>query len=227
MIVVNESGSDPIEEPAEISYRGRTVEVSRGTTVVGLMALYPHDEDDVVFAAVMNNRVVSLASQIIRSGTVEPVRYGSRHGPNQFQRPGCYWFKATRAAPSAWVRPSPRDTTSRCRGWRWTTGSSTACVGGWRSWPRRGDRLFFAGCRWRKRGACSPIRVFPSSGSCWTPGPRHGQGGGRARHRDTRGVSELVYSPGGRGSRARRGDRQDLGWSATRTTLPKFFRSCR
>lgn len=74
------------EDPAKISFRGRKIKVVRGTTVTELMAQYPHPGDECVFAAIVNNRAVSLASQIFRSGTVEPVCYASRFGARIYRR---------------------------------------------------------------------------------------------------------------------------------------------
>jgi len=86
-------GADPdrprwssFEEPAEILYRGETLEVPRGIPVSDLMRLHPHPDDDLVFAAVVNNRVVSLGAPILRSGSVEPVHYGTRHGGRIYRR---------------------------------------------------------------------------------------------------------------------------------------------
>jgi uridine kinase len=69
-----------LEENAEVSYRGRKLFVPRGITIAELMAAHPHEEDAEVLAAVMNNRVVSLAARVVRSGTIEPVLHGSQHG---------------------------------------------------------------------------------------------------------------------------------------------------
>lgn len=77
---MNEPRQSLAEEPAEISFRGRSVLVPRGTTVTELMRLHPAADDDEVLAALVNNRVVSLAARILRSGTVEPVPRRSRHG---------------------------------------------------------------------------------------------------------------------------------------------------
>ncbi|MCP4678255.1 MAG: nucleoside kinase [Deltaproteobacteria bacterium] len=74
------------EEPAEISYRGQLIEVPRGTPISKLKELYPQDDDDRVFAALMNNQVVSLSSQILRSGKIEPIRFDSSHGARIYRR---------------------------------------------------------------------------------------------------------------------------------------------
>jgi uridine kinase len=74
------------EEPAEITYRGRQLYVPRGVAVADLMRLHPGPDDGEVLAAVVNNRVVSLAAPILRSGTVEPVRYGTRYGARIYRR---------------------------------------------------------------------------------------------------------------------------------------------
>jgi len=71
---------------ADISYRGRQLQVPRGTTVQELMALHPSEEDRSVVGAVINNRVVSLAAQILRSGAVEPVTLWSHHGMRIYRR---------------------------------------------------------------------------------------------------------------------------------------------
>ncbi len=82
MVVKNVSN----EEPAEVSYRGKPVEVPRGTPIADLMKRYPHADDARAFAAVMNNRVVSLHSEILRSGTVDPFGYNSNHGARMYRR---------------------------------------------------------------------------------------------------------------------------------------------
>jgi uridine kinase len=74
------------EEPADITYRGQPLAVPRGITVADLMKMRPGDDDDQVLAAVVNNRVVSLAAQILRSGSIETVRYGTRHGARIYRR---------------------------------------------------------------------------------------------------------------------------------------------
>jgi uridine kinase len=71
---------------ADITYRGRMIQVPRGTTVHELMAMHPCDEDREVVGAVVNNRVVSLAAQILRSGAVEPVTLWSHHGMRIYRR---------------------------------------------------------------------------------------------------------------------------------------------
>ena len=71
---------------ADISFRGRRVQVPRGTTVGRLLELYPAADDAEVVGAVVNNRVVSLAAEILRSGTVEPVTLWSRHGVRIYRR---------------------------------------------------------------------------------------------------------------------------------------------
>jgi uridine kinase len=63
-----------------------TVAVPRATTIEAMMKLHPHDGDERVFAALMNNRLVSLNSRIVRSGTVEPIRYDSRYGARIYRR---------------------------------------------------------------------------------------------------------------------------------------------
>lgn len=74
------------EPPAEIRYRDLHVEIDRGTKISDLMNKYPHDDDHAVFAALMNNRVVSLHSRVLRSGIVEPIKYNSRHGARIYRR---------------------------------------------------------------------------------------------------------------------------------------------
>lgn len=76
----------PPEEPAEILYEGRTIEVKRGTTVADLMRRYPTSKSKAAFAAMMNNRLVSLGSRIVRSGRVDPITYASRHGARIYRR---------------------------------------------------------------------------------------------------------------------------------------------
>ncbi len=71
---------------ADIEYRGRAIQVPRGTPVKDLMALYPADDDAEIVAAVVNNRVVSLEAQILRSGMIEPVGLWSRHGVRIYRR---------------------------------------------------------------------------------------------------------------------------------------------
>jgi uridine kinase len=82
--VIDEIDNEPrlslAEEPAEIEFRGRLISVPRGITVAELMRLHPAEGDEKVLAAIVNNRVVSLAARILRSGTVEPVPRRSRHG---------------------------------------------------------------------------------------------------------------------------------------------------
>lgn len=51
-----------------------------------LLSRYPHPDNDQIYAAVVNNRVVSLSSPIVRSGTVEPITYRSRHGAQIYRR---------------------------------------------------------------------------------------------------------------------------------------------
>ena len=82
----DESRASMIGDPARIEYRGKTLEVDRGTTVEQLMKIHPHEEDDRIVAAVINNRVVSLFAQILRSGTVEPVPVRSHHGARIYRR---------------------------------------------------------------------------------------------------------------------------------------------
>lgn len=74
------------EAPADILFRGKKIKVRRGTTVAEIAARYPHPDDEGVFAAVVNNRVVSLSSQVFRSGTVETVQYESRFGARIYRR---------------------------------------------------------------------------------------------------------------------------------------------
>jgi uridine kinase len=71
---------------ADITYRGKKLEVPRGTTIMELMALYPAADDGDVVGAVVNNHVVSLAAEILRSGTIEPVTLWSRHGVRIYRR---------------------------------------------------------------------------------------------------------------------------------------------
>ena len=74
------------DEPAELVYRNKKVKMPRGSTVLELMAKKPHPEDDRVFAAVVNNREVSLSSRIFRSGPVIPIVYESREGARIYRR---------------------------------------------------------------------------------------------------------------------------------------------
>ncbi len=74
------------EDPAEIIFRKKKIKLSRGTTILGLMARYPHADDEKVFAALVNNRLVSLSAEIQRSGNVELVRYESRFGAQIYRR---------------------------------------------------------------------------------------------------------------------------------------------
>ncbi len=76
----------PPEEPAEIIYDGRKLEIMRGTTIAELMRQYPSSKDEGAFAALMNNRLVSLRAPIVRSGRVEPINYASRHGARIYRR---------------------------------------------------------------------------------------------------------------------------------------------
>ncbi|MDD5308580.1 MAG: nucleoside kinase [Deltaproteobacteria bacterium] len=69
-----------IKETAEVTYRRQKIFVPRGITVAELMRLHPHPDDDEVLAAMMNNRVVSLAAKVVRSGVIEPVFHSSQHG---------------------------------------------------------------------------------------------------------------------------------------------------
>ena len=71
---------------ADITYRGRELQVPRGTTVQELMAMHPAADDGEVVGAVVNNRVVSLAAQILRSGRVEPVPLWTHHGVRIYRR---------------------------------------------------------------------------------------------------------------------------------------------
>lgn len=88
--MIDETAGEPrlsiAEEPAEIEFRGRPLSVPRGITVAELMALHPAEDDDEVLAAVVNNRVVSLAARILRSGTVQLVSPRSRHGARIVRR---------------------------------------------------------------------------------------------------------------------------------------------
>ncbi len=72
-------------EPADLHYRGKRVTIERGATIEELMRRHPDPQDETVFAAVMNNRVVSLKTPILRSGRIEPVHYRSRHGVRIFR----------------------------------------------------------------------------------------------------------------------------------------------
>ncbi len=74
------------EEPAEIQYRDQLIEVPRGTLISQLKDLYPHDDDARVLAALMNNQVVSLNAEILRSGTIEPICFDSSHGARIYRR---------------------------------------------------------------------------------------------------------------------------------------------
>ncbi|MCK9461137.1 MAG: nucleoside kinase [Proteobacteria bacterium] len=71
---------------ADIEYRGKRLEVPRGTTVAQLMAMHPSEQDHEIVGAVVNNRVVSLAAEILRSGRVEPVPVWSHHGMRIYRR---------------------------------------------------------------------------------------------------------------------------------------------
>ncbi len=74
------------ETPAEILYRGKRLRVARGITVQELMDAHPHRDDDEVLAAVVNNRVVSLCSRVVRSGAVEVIKYASKQGALIYRR---------------------------------------------------------------------------------------------------------------------------------------------
>jgi uridine kinase len=88
--VIEEIDSQPrlslAEEPAEIEFRGRLINVPRGITVAEVMALHPAEGDDEILAAVVNNRVVSLAARILRSGSVQLVSPRSRYGARIVRR---------------------------------------------------------------------------------------------------------------------------------------------
>lgn len=75
-----------VSDPATIRFRDKEVRVERGTSVAELMKMHPHEDDDTVVAAIVNNRVVSLAAKILRSGEVEPVPIRSRHGARIYRR---------------------------------------------------------------------------------------------------------------------------------------------
>ena len=77
---------DQEDTPAVLVYRNRKLKVPRGITVLELMAKRPHPDDDRVFAAMVNNREVSLSSRIFRSGTVKPIVYESREGARIYRR---------------------------------------------------------------------------------------------------------------------------------------------
>ncbi len=72
--------------PATIQYRAREIVIDRYTTVKELMAQYPHEEDDGVFAVLMNNKVVSLQAAIVRSGKISPINYSTQHGARIYRR---------------------------------------------------------------------------------------------------------------------------------------------
>ncbi|MDJ0765126.1 MAG: nucleoside kinase [Myxococcota bacterium] len=74
------------DKPARIQYRDAVMEVVRGTTIVDFLEQYPTDGDDSIFAAVMNNRVVSLHAKIVRSGTIVPIGYDSAAGARIYRR---------------------------------------------------------------------------------------------------------------------------------------------
>jgi len=74
------------DHPASIRYRDLDLEISRGTTVAELMKQHPFEDDGQVYAANVNNRIVSLGTPIVRSGTVEPVTYQSMAGARIYRR---------------------------------------------------------------------------------------------------------------------------------------------
>ncbi len=74
------------EEPAEILFGDKLVEIPRGIKVSELMELYPNEDDESAFAALVNNRVVSLSTTILRSGKVELIHYQSHHGARIYRR---------------------------------------------------------------------------------------------------------------------------------------------
>jgi len=75
-----------VGDPAEILFRKKTINVLRGITVKQLMKQYPHKDDQQIVAAIINNRVVSLTAQILRSGTVDLVPVASYHGVRIYRR---------------------------------------------------------------------------------------------------------------------------------------------
>ena len=75
-----------IEAPADILFCNKEFQITRGMTVQEIMAAHPHQSDDKVFAAVVNNRLVSLSSPVTRSGVVELVKYKSRFGGQIYRR---------------------------------------------------------------------------------------------------------------------------------------------
>lgn len=72
--------------PAEIVYRDKKYKVKRGTPISEFMKKHPNSEDKDVFAANMNHLIVSLDTQIVRSGTIEPITYKSHHGARLYRR---------------------------------------------------------------------------------------------------------------------------------------------
>jgi len=75
-----------VSDPAVIRFQGEEVSVERGTTVEELMKIHPHEGDGEVVAAVVNNRVVSLKAQILRSGEIDLVPIRSRRGARIYRR---------------------------------------------------------------------------------------------------------------------------------------------
>jgi uridine kinase len=74
------------ESPAEIRLGSHTIEVRRGTLVSELFDQQLGDNSDTVFAAIVNNRVVSLSAPILRSGSIEPIGHRSIHGSRIYRR---------------------------------------------------------------------------------------------------------------------------------------------
>ncbi len=74
------------DKPARVQYNDQLYKVPRGISVAVFLAQYAHEKDEEIFAALMNNRLVSLDARIQRSGTLEPIRYNSRHGARIYRR---------------------------------------------------------------------------------------------------------------------------------------------
>lgn len=74
------------ESPAEIVFRGKRRQVPRGTPVKAIMQQYPEADNDEVLAALVNHRAVSLDAQVVRSGTVDVIKYASKQGAIIYRR---------------------------------------------------------------------------------------------------------------------------------------------
>ncbi|MCP4199740.1 MAG: nucleoside kinase [Proteobacteria bacterium] len=74
------------DKPARVQYNGQLFEVPRGISVAVFLEQYTKEDNADVYAAFMNNRVVSLDAKIQRSGAVEPICYNSRQGARIYRR---------------------------------------------------------------------------------------------------------------------------------------------